>query len=107
MFHVKHRLYIRTELTIPGAGVAVHIAELEERDERTCSMLRLIELAPDDTIMGAAGKGKKAGAVTAPNDVVPHPSTYHEYDGLQATHLSEAEFTALWSEAQAKFPDLG
>lgn len=107
MFHVKPRHHVRTELTVPGVGTAIHIAELEEIDTTSCAMLRLIELAPDDTIMGATDGTTTAGNTTAPADVVPHPDTYGDYPDITATRLDEAEFQALWSEARAKFPALG
>lgn len=105
MFHVKPRHYVRTELTVPGAGTAVHIADLEEIDQTTCRMKRIIELAPDDTIMGFVGEGRSAGQAQAPMDTVPHPDTYGDFPDISVTRLSADEFHALWTEALAKFPE--
>lgn len=107
MFHVKPRHFIRTELTVPGAGTAVHVAELEEIDAATCRMLRIIELTPDDRIMGLSGEGRTGGNVPEPAEVVPHPNTYANYPDIEATRLSSEEFDALWSEAEVKFPERG
>lgn len=106
MFHVKLKHYVRTDLTVPGVGTAIHIAELEEINSTSCAMVRLIELAPDESIMGVTDGKNVAGATTAPASVVPHPDTYGEYPDIKATRLSTEEFEALWSEATAKFPDL-
>lgn len=105
MFHVKPRHFIRTELTVPGAGTAIHIAELEEIDQTTCRMLRIIELAPDESIMGLAGEGRSAGQAPEPMETVPHPDTYDDFPDIDATRLGGDTFEALWSEAVAKFPE--
>ncbi|AWB82870.1 hypothetical protein C3B44_11475 [Corynebacterium yudongzhengii] len=106
MFHVKPKHYIRTELTVPGVGTAIHVAELEEIDAQSCTMLRIIELAGDETIMGAAAGGVTEGQITAPSEVVPHPDTYADFPDITATRLDPEEFEGLYSEAAAKFPRL-
>lgn len=106
MFHVKQRHYIRTDLTVPGSGSAIHVAELEEIDRTSCTMVRIIELAPDEAIMGAHGNGKSAGNSNQPNAVVPHPDTYDDFPDIDARRLSQDEFEALWNEALTKFPEL-
>lgn len=105
MFHVKPRHFVRTELTVPGAGTAIHIAELEEITSSTCKMVRILELAPDDTIMGLAGQGRSAGQAPEPAETVPHPDTYSDFPDIATSRLSAEEFNALWSEATAKFPE--
>ena len=47
-------LYVRTELNVPGVGSAIHMAEMEERDARSCRMVRMIALDPSDAIVGVA-----------------------------------------------------
>lgn len=106
MFHVKQRHFIRTDLTVPGAGSVIHVAELEEIDATSCTMVRIIELAPDETIMGVTGEGQSAGKTNEPNVVVPHPDTYDQYPDIDARRLNQDEFEALWTEAIAKFPEL-
>lgn len=106
MFHVKPRHFVRTELTVPGVGTAIHIAELEEIDDTSCTMIRLLELAPDETIMGVTDGTTSAGATTTPASVVPHPDTYENYPDIVAVRLAAEEFEALWTEAIAKFPEL-
>lgn len=103
MFHVKPRHFVRTILTVPGAGTAIHIAELEEIDQTSCRMLRIIELAPDESIMGLAGDGRSAGQAPEPVDVVPHPDTYGDFPDIETSRLGDAEFEALWTEALTKF----
>lgn len=96
--------YIRTTLTIPGAGSAIHIAELEEIDASSCRMLRLIALGPNDAIVGLATPQRTAGAAQAPQEIVPHPDTYNQFEGISAKAINATEFNALWSEAVALFP---
>lgn len=101
---MKH--FIRTTLTVPGAGTLITIAELEEISPQSCTMVRMIELAPDETIMGAYTEGRTVGQANEPLTQVPHPSTYHQFEGIEAAHLSAEEFEALWAETRAKFPEL-
>lgn len=49
---MKH-LYTRLTMTIPGAGTAIHLAELEESGSG-CLVHRMIALTPDEVIAGAA-----------------------------------------------------
>lgn len=102
MFHVKPFIYVRTELHVPGAGQAVHIAELKELDADTCEMVRIIELDPNDTIMGIAGGDIGAGAPMQPQAQVPHPDTYKDFPDIKATILSSDQFEALWAEGVAR-----
>lgn len=106
MFHVKPFLYIRTEMSIPGAGDAVHLAELETLDDTLCRLYRMIELGPGDAIVGAATQGRTVGGSQKPNELVPHPDTYHQFPDINAQLLTEAEFEGLWNEARALFPEL-
>ncbi len=108
MIHVKSRFFVRTELTVPGAGSIIHVAELEEIDARMCTMVRIIELDPAETIRGAARaeSGVSVGMQNAPNEVVPHPDTYADFPDIDHRVLTESEFEGLWSEAIAKFPEL-
>ena len=106
MFHVKPQHFLKTVLTVPGVGSAIHVAELAEIDATRCRMLRLIELSPDETIMGVTDGAVTAGLANTPAEVVPHPDTYDNYPDITATRLSKQEFEALWHEAVAKFPQL-
>lgn len=103
---MKQRLYVRTELTVAGAGTAIHIAELEPIQDGYCRMHRVIEIGPNDVITGAAQGSRKAGMAQLPNEIVPHPDTYDQYPDISATRLEEAEFEGLWSEATTLFPTL-
>ncbi|AKK12176.1 hypothetical protein [Corynebacterium uterequi] len=104
MFHVK--LFVKTTLTIPGAGAATHVAELIERDASSCTMHRLLELTPDGTIVGAFTQGRTAGETIVPVDVVPHPDTYDSFPGMAAERVTEDQFDALWEQALALYPEL-
>ncbi|MDO5098578.1 MAG: hypothetical protein Q4D85_07425 [Corynebacterium sp.] len=99
-------IYIRLDMTIPGAGSTTHIAELEEIDDSRCAMLRIIELDPHGVIHGGATNGVVVGLAAPPQDVVPHPRSYTDFPDIETTEISEADFDALWAEAIAKFPEL-
>lgn len=96
-------LYVRTELVIPGAGTAIHIAELEEIDAQMCTMHRMIAMEGGGAIMGIAENGKTTGNVDMPTQTVPHPDTYDQYPDISAEHIEQTEFEGLWTEAKAKF----
>lgn len=104
MFHVKH--YVRTTLTVPGAGTLITIAELDEISAEACTMVRMIELAPDETIMGAYTEGRIVGNANEPLDQVPHPDTYDQFENIEARRLTADEFEGLWEETRVKFPQL-
>lgn len=106
MFHVKPFLYVRTEMTVPGAGVVAHLAEMKVLDDTMCRLHRMIELDPHGSIVGAVNHGKTVGGSQPPNELVPHPDTYGEYPDITALPLGEGEFEGLWSEARALFPNL-
>nr|WP_228496321.1 MULTISPECIES: hypothetical protein [Corynebacterium] len=80
----------------------LNIAELEEISAHECTMVRMIELDPAETITGIYVDGRVIGQANQPMGTVPHPRTYDSMEGITATHLSEEEFEGLWSEAQAK-----
>ena len=98
--------YVRTTLSIPGAGMAIHIAELKELDSQTCEMLRLIALDPNNSIVGAAMGNARHGNIDMPTQQVPHPDTYDQFPDIDAQRLEQQEFEGLWTEAQAIFPSL-
>ncbi|GAB6951387.1 hypothetical protein HMPREF3155_02085 [Corynebacterium sp. HMSC06D04] len=99
-------MYIRTTMEVPGVGSAIHVAEMEEVDAETCTMLRMIALAPNDAVAGAATPNKSVGNADIPQSTVPHPNTYDNYPNISAEHVSEEDFTALWTEALALYGDL-
>lgn len=103
---MTNRLYVRTTLTIPGAGTAIHVAQLSEIDASTCRMDRLIALTPDHAIAGAASENAVERNIDKPNRRVPHPDSYDNFENIEAEYVSEGDFEALWAEAQAKFPSL-
>jgi hypothetical protein len=105
MFDVKENIHVRIELSIPGAGSVIHVAELAEMDARTCALVRIIELDPTETIRGCANQEKSAGMTNTPNPVVPHPDTYADFPDIEHRELSAEEFEGLWAEAMAAFPD--
>lgn len=99
-------IFVRTTLTVPGAGSVVNAAELAEISPHECRMVRMIELTPDHTIMGAFIDGRVVGQANQPLDTVPHPDTYDQFEGIEAEALSAEHFEGLWAEARAKFPEL-
>ncbi len=105
MFHVK-RHFVRTDLTVPGAGTLINIAELIEVDGATCTVHRMLELDPNETIMGAYADGRCVGRINEPQTQVPHPDTYADFPDIEVRRLDATEYEALWSEAAAKFPEL-
>ena len=97
------KLFVRIHYTVPElGGELLNIAELEEVSARECTMIRMIELDPAETITGIYVDGRVIGQANQPMGTVPHPRTYDSMEGITATHLSEEEFEGLWSEAQAK-----
>ena len=99
-------IYVRTTLTVPGAGSVVNIAELADIDGTSCHMIRMIELTPDYAITGAFARGKIVGQANQPLETIPHPDTYDQFEGIEAEMLTADRFEGLWAEARAKFPDL-
>lgn len=104
MFHVKPLIYVRLDMTIPGAGSVTHLAELAEIDATSCSMLRIIELDPAGKIRGAATQASHAGMANKPSEIVPHPDTYAQFPEIKSEALNAEEFEGLWAEAQASLP---
>ncbi|GAB2516637.1 hypothetical protein CATRI_13055 [Corynebacterium atrinae] len=103
---MKQHLYVRIDMSIPGAGSVTHLAELEEIDSETCTMLRIIELDPAERIRGAATQDMAVGMDNRPQTVVPHPDTYADFPDIDARKLTDEEFEGLWAEASATFPEL-
>ncbi|MDO5032210.1 hypothetical protein [Corynebacterium sp.] len=99
-------LYVRTTMTIPGVGTAIHVAELEELGPQACAMQRMIALAPNDAIMGAATPTTSVGNADIPQKQVPHPDTYGDFEGIEAERISAEDFHTLWSEATALYGEL-
>ena len=100
---MKH--FVRIHYNVPELGGELpNIAELEEVSVHECTMVRMIELDPAETITGIYVDGQVRGQANQPLGTVPHPSTYDQLDGITASHLTEAEFEGLWEEARAKFP---
>jgi len=98
---VKH--FVRIHYNVPElGGELLNIAELEEISDHECTMVRMIELDPAETITGIYVDGRVIGQANQPMGTVPHPRTYDSMEDITATHLSEEEFEGLWSEAQAK-----
>lgn len=102
---MKH-LYVRVDLKIPGITLS-HIAELAELNPDTCRPLRMIQIGQEDAISGLVDcqQGSRQGVIDAPNDTVPHPDAYADFEDVLATDLSAEEFEALWQEARTLFPE--
>lgn len=103
---MKRHIYVRTHLSVPGAGALINVAHLEEIDDTQCTLRRMIEMNGEEIIMGASIDGQTVGAANKPNETVPHPDTYHQFPDISATYLEADEFNALWTETVAKFPEL-
>ncbi|MBC3186500.1 hypothetical protein H7347_07950 [Corynebacterium sp. zg-331] len=99
-------LFIRTILTIPGAGTATHVAELHPLGAERCRMARIVEVDPSGRPTGAAVGDRHYGMDTPPQEIVPHPDTYGAFPDVSAEELSAEEFRALWARAVAAFPGL-
>ena len=98
---MKH--FVRIHYNVPElGGELLNIAELEEISAHECTMVRMLELDPAETITGIYVDGRVIGQANQPMVTVPHPRTYDSMEGITATHLSEEEFEGLWSEARAK-----
>lgn len=101
-------LFVKTIFVAPDGSGLVNVAELEEIDDtRTaCRMVRMIELTPDNSIVGAVVDGRVHGSANMPLDVVPHPDRLAEFQDIEHQVLEQQEFAGLWAEAQTLFPDL-
>lgn len=100
---MKH--FVRIHYHVPDiGGELLTIAELEEVTASECTMIRMIELDPNETITGIYVDGQVIGQANEPLTTVPHPRTYDQLEGISATRLIPEEFEALWREARAKFP---
>ncbi|KQB84679.1 hypothetical protein [Corynebacterium oculi] len=99
-------LFIRTTLTIPGAGTAVHVAELLPLSEEECRMVRIVEVDPSGNPVGAGIGDRHYGMDTPPQEVVPHPQTYSAFPDISSETLSAGEFQVLWERALQAFPGL-
>lgn len=99
---MKH--YIRIHYQVPElGGELLNIAELEEINSHTCTMVRMIELDPSETITGIFVDGRVIGQANEPMETVPHPDAYNGFEGITATRITPEEFEGLWEEAQAAF----
>ena len=95
---MKH--YVRIHYSAPDlGGELLNIAELEELNPRECTMVRMIELDPSETITGIYTDGKVIGQANEPMSIVPHPDLYAQFEGISATAIAVEEFEALWAEA--------
>ena len=102
---MKH--YVRIHYEVPElGGQLLNIAELDEISPTQCTMVRMIELDPAETITGAYAEGRVHGQANEPTEVVPHPDAYAQFEGITARTLTPEEFDGLWAEARAKFPGL-
>lgn len=101
-------LYVKTIFTAPDGSGLVNVAELEEIDtNRTvCRMVRMIELTPDDSIVGAVIDGQVHGSANVPLDVVPHPDKLSDFEDIDYLLLERQDFAGLWAGAQTLFPSL-
>lgn len=104
----KPTLFVKTVFTAPDGSGLVNAAELEELDNArtSCRMVRMIELTPDNTIVGAFVDGKTHGSANTPLDVVPHPDKLGDFEDIESHMLEQHDFEGLWAEAQALFPEL-
>lgn len=101
-------LFVKTIFTAPDGSGLVNVAELKEIDDTrtTCRMVRMIELTPDNTIVGAFVDGQVHGSANTPLDVVPHPDKLAGFEDIDHQILDAHDFAGLWAEAQTLFPSL-
>ena len=97
---MKH--FVRIHYNVPElGGELLNIAELEEISAHECTMVRMIELDPAETITGIYVDGRVIGQANQPMGTVPHPRTYDSMEGITATHLSEEDVEQLGRELDA------
>ncbi len=106
MAAMNSSLFLRTTLTVPGAGTAVHVAELHPLDARRCRLARIVEVDPEGRPTGAAAGDRHYGMATPPQAIVPHPDTYGDFPDVSAERIDAEEFGRLWATAVAAFPGL-
>lgn len=103
---MKH--YVRIHYHVPElGGELLNIAELKEVTSERCTMVRMIELDPEETITGVFVDGRVIGQANEPMPAVPHPDSYDSIEGITAVRLTRMEFEGLWGEAKVKFPEIG
>lgn len=103
---MKH--YVRIHYQVPElGGELLNIAELEEISSDRCTMVRMIELDPNETITGVYTEGRVIGQANEPMGAVPHPDSYDALEGITSTRVTRMEFEGLWGEAKVKFPEIG
>ncbi|KKO84099.1 hypothetical protein [Corynebacterium otitidis] len=106
MFHVKPSIFVRLTFTVEGVGSATHAAHLEELDDDTCRLRRIVEIAPGEKVAGAFDGTSAPGMMAPPTSVVPHPRHYGDYPDIAVDALGRREFEELWAAAVEKFPVL-
>ncbi|WP_075728128.1 hypothetical protein [Corynebacterium aquilae] len=100
-------IYVRLDINYDGLQGPSHIAELHPVEEgQYCRIGRILELSDGEAISGGLFGEHAVNMTAMPAKIVPHPSTYEEYDGVKATTLSRDEFEAFWSEASVMLPAL-
>ena len=99
-------LYVRTTMSIPEVGTAIHVAEMKELSDDSCMMVRMIALAPNEEIVGAATPQTSVGNADIPQQVVPHPRTYDQFPDIDAELIDAPVFHSLWTKTQALYGDL-
>ena len=103
---MKH--FVRIHYNVPElGGELLNIAELEEISAHECTMVRMIELDPNETITGVYAEGRVIGQANEPMGAVPHPDSYDALEGITSARLTRMEFEGLWGEAKVKFPEIG
>lgn len=103
---MSENLYVRTTMNVAGVGSAIHVAELAEKDAQTCTLLRMIALAPNDSVMGAATPRTSVGSIDIPHSEVPHPDTYSNFPDIFAERVDAETFAGLWNEAMALYGEI-
>lgn len=93
-------------MSIETVGSITHVAELQEVDSHRAEMLRLIEMDPNGTLVGAGTPAKMYGTPNTPMQYVPHPDSYADLPEIESTRVTGAEFEELWAQAVDKFPEL-
>ncbi|WP_146128903.1 hypothetical protein [Corynebacterium sp. 13CS0277] len=100
-------MYVRLDTVVDGMAGPAHVAEVVPLPEGpNCTFQRYIEMADGQSITGGKNGGRSVNLMAEPMDVVPHPDTYGDFEGINVTPLTAEEFEALWQEAIMLHPEL-
>lgn len=93
-------IYVKTTLTVPGAGAVIHYAELEPIPEtQLCRPHRMMEANPAEQVTGIFQREPQRleGMATMPQQLIPHPDSWSSMPDITSEHVTAEAFEQLWA----------